>query len=261
LPGKYESLKNERNFLAAEEGDMNENMISPGPHHELAHSDLITGKRSNDSADLSGADKNPVSFIKAVHDKPSPEKYHEVTGKTGDLSKVNPIVASGKESWSIPDEASNQRAAQIEHENFTADFSKENPILPNNIRETDTDEVQQDRKKEIKRDQEVKISPVDKPGAMHIRDKRDIHFPEEKSQGAFGEPPGASNRGSETGRPAIPGYLQEDHDTQVIKVRIGQINGRAVIPSAPVTIQKPVAMHKPVMTLEDYLKQKNKKSS
>lgn len=105
------------------------------------------------------------------------------------------------------------------------------PILPGNIKPDENDESTA-----YKESREFNIQPV-------------------RSQGAFGEPPGSKRPEIDT----APVFRQDPAADHIIKVSIGQIIVRAVVPSAPVTVQKPKEAHKPVLTLEDYLKQRNKK--
>lgn len=73
-------------------------------------------------------------------------------------------------------------------------------------------------------------------------------------KGALGEPPGRMNAYNIPGKQGIADLRAEPKAEPVIKVSIGQIHVRAVNPPPSVTAKKPQQAHKPVLTLEDYLK-------
>lgn len=73
-------------------------------------------------------------------------------------------------------------------------------------------------------------------------------------KGALGEPPGQLNSYGLNGAQARAPISTEPKAAPVIKVSIGQIHVRAINPAPPVSTPKPRPSHKPVLTLEDYLK-------
>jgi hypothetical protein len=78
-------------------------------------------------------------------------------------------------------------------------------------------------------------------------------MPSGQPSGFFGEPPGMRVSG-QLAKQVLPDFRPEARPAPVIKVSIGQINVRAVAPQATVNTPKPKEVHKPLLTLEDYLK-------
>lgn len=73
-------------------------------------------------------------------------------------------------------------------------------------------------------------------------------------KGTLGDPPGRGNPYDIKGMQGTHDFRTEPKPSPVIKVNIGQIHVRAITPPPAVTSQKPRQAHKPVLTLEEYLK-------
>ncbi len=83
--------------------------------------------------------------------------------------------------------------------------------------------------------------------------------PQQKKGGAFGVPPGGSVNFSREERNTRVTRSPEIPEQPVIRITIGQIHVRAVTPLPSPPVQKPKVNTKPMLSLEDYLHQRNKK--
>lgn len=76
----------------------------------------------------------------------------------------------------------------------------------------------------------------------------------QETKGALGEPPGRINSFKMQENKDVSDIRPETKVAPAIKVSIGQIHVHAVNPQPAINYQKPQQAHKPLLTLEDYLK-------
>lgn len=78
-----------------------------------------------------------------------------------------------------------------------------------------------------------------------------------RSYGSYEAP--SEQKIADSARILFPSMNTDQAPEQVIKVNIGQITIKAVNQPAQLSVQRPANAHKPVLTLEDYLKQRSKR--
>jgi hypothetical protein len=135
---------------------------------------------------------------------------------------------------------------------------KENPVIIKHDKIILNEEPVFSRETEKKLGLSSDVLPVSSKEAEPFP-QRELKMPVERSAGVFGEPPGAISSQNLKGD---QGSVNDHHDNManpVIKVTIGQINVRAVSPPPPVAVPKPREAQKPLLSLEDYLKQRSKR--
>jgi hypothetical protein len=254
----FESPDNSANNLPADIGESRENFVNQMPADE--HTSKSTKDIFKFSHEIPGEMSNAMESSLPV----STENKYNVENQNDPGIKNAPHITPVKQS--DPDVMPSNHPIEVKHlrgsdqeDDTDSTPLKENHVIITNYNMIIDEEQAIYRSPEKIPDLTPKVRPVSSSDVKPFTSSEEFIYLADKSAGTLGEPPGAIGLNNISDHLDFKTNYPDITANPVIRVSIGQINVRAVSHPPAVSPQKSREVSKPLMSLEDYLKQKGKR--